>query len=164
MSVLELCLRLENTAVGTLIRESLYGFPIVVAIHILGLALSVGTLVWFDLRLLGVVMQSCRVSEVYRRLAPWLLSGFGAMFVSGTILFVSFATWAYENVYFRIKLAAMVLAGVNALVFHFRTERAIATWDAAPRPPLAARIAGLTSIAVWAVVILAGRMMSYTMF
>jgi hypothetical protein len=44
------------------------------------------------------------------------------------------------------------------------TQRQSATWDDAPRPPAAARIAGLASIVLWALVILAGRMMSYTMF
>ena len=164
MSILQICEWLERTSLATLVRESLYGFPIVVAFHILGLTLSVGTLVWFDLRLLGVSMRGCRVSEVYRRLAPWLLTGFIVMLVSGAVLFTAFATSAYGNLYFRIKLVALVLAGVNALVYHFTTERAIARWDESPRPPLAARIAGLTSIVVWASVIVAGRMMSYTMF
>ena len=164
MSVLEICQWLEGTSLSILVRESAYGFAIVVAIHILGLTVSVGTLMWFDLRLLGVSMRGCRVSEVYRRLAPWLLSGFAVMFVSGATLFAAYATSASGNLYFWIKAAALLLAGVNALVYHFTTERAIARWDDAPRPPLAARLAGLTSIVVWAVVILAGRMMSYTMF
>jgi hypothetical protein len=164
MSILHICEWLESTSLATLIRESAYGFPVVVAFHILGLTLSVGTLVWFDLRLLGVSMRNFRVSEVYRRLAPWLLSGFAVMFITGAMLFTAFATSAYGNLYFRIKAAAILLAGVNALVYHFTTERAIARWDDAPRPPLGARIAGLTSIVVWGGVIVAGRMMSYTMF
>jgi hypothetical protein len=56
------------------------------------------------------------------------------------------------------------LAGVNALVFHVITQRASEDWDTASRPPLAARVAGLTSIVLWVAVMLAGRMMSYTMF
>ncbi|HLG54264.1 MAG TPA: DUF6644 family protein [Vicinamibacterales bacterium] len=164
MTVLQICEWLEATSLSVLIRESQYGFPIVVAIHILGLTLSVGTLVWFDLRLLGVSMRQCRVSDVYRRLAPWLLTGFAIMFISGAVLLAAFATSAYGNLYFRIKAAALVLAGVNALIYHFTTERAIARWDEAARPPLRARLAGLSSIVVWAIVILAGRMMSYTMF
>jgi hypothetical protein len=164
MTLLTICEWLESTSLSILVRESLYGFPIVVAIHLLGLTLSVGTLVWFDLRLLGVGMRGIRVSELYRRLAPWLLSGFAVMFISGTILFAAFATSAYGNLYFRIKAAALVLASVNALIYHFATEHTLARWDDAARPPLRARIAGLTSIVVWAVVILAGRMMSYTMF
>jgi hypothetical protein len=164
MSALEICAWLEATWIAVLVRESLWGFPIVVAVHILGLTLSIGTLVWFDLRLLGIVMRRVPASRIYRQLAPWLLTGFVVMFTSGLALFMAFATDAYGNWYFRIKAAAIVLAGVNALAYHFTTERGIARWDAAARPPAGARLAGLVSILLWATVILSGRMMSYTMF
>jgi hypothetical protein len=58
----------------------------------------------------------------------------------------------------------MLLAGVNALYFHFTTGGRMAAWDDSPRPPVAARLAGVVSIVVWAVAILAGRGMSYTIF
>ena len=164
MSILNICTWLEATPVGILVRESLWGFQIVVALHLLALAFSVGTLVWFDLRLLGVSMRGFRVSEVYRRLAPWMLTGFATMLVTGTMLFIAFATRAYDNVFFRIKLAAMLLAGVNALMFHFITERQIAGWDESPSPPFGAKLAGGISMLAWTVVVLAGRIMSYTMF
>lgn len=162
MSIPELLTWLEGHF--AFVPESLWGFPILVTIHLLGISLSVGTLVWFDLRLLGVSMTRCRVSEVYRRLAPWTLGGFLIMFTTGGILFSGFATRAYGNTYFRLKMAAIILAGVNALVFHFVTERGSARWDDAEMPPLAARMAGLMSIILWAGVIFSGRMMSYTMF
>jgi hypothetical protein len=164
MSALDACAWLEATWIAVLVRESLWGFPLVVAIHILGLTVSIGTLVWFDLRLLGVVMRRIPVSRVYRQLAPWLLTGFVVMFASGIALFMAFATDAFGNLYFRIKAAAILLAAVNALAYHFTTERGIGRWDAAPRPPAGARLAGLVSILLWVTVILSGRMMSYTMF
>lgn len=86
------------------------------------------------------------------------------MFISGGMLLAGFATAAYGNLYFRIKIAALLLAGVNALIYHRVTERGIAGWDHGARPPGPARLAGLASIFLWAVVIMAGRMMSYTMF
>jgi hypothetical protein len=162
--MLELGEWLEATSVAVWVKESQYGFAIVVATHILGLTVSVGTLVWFDLRLLGVSMLRTPVSQLYRRLMPWTLSGFVVMFASGAILLAAYATAAYGNVYFRIKAAALVLAGVNAFFYHGVTERQITRWDEARRPSIPARMAGLISIVIWAIVILAGRMMSYTMF
>jgi len=164
MTLLDVLIWLEGTSLATLIQESRYGFPIVVAAHILGLALSVGTLLWVDLRLLGLTLRRLSVSHVYRSLAPWFLIGFAVMFVSGLTLFTAYATLAYGNFYFRLKMVALVLAGANALVFHFVTQRNSAEWDAAPRPPASARLAGAASIVLWIAVMLAGRMMSYTMF
>jgi hypothetical protein len=164
MSLLQMAEWLEATSAGVMVRESAWGFPVLVAIHLLGLSLSAGLLVWFDLRLLGYSMPRVPASTVYRQLMPWILAGFVVMFVSGGLLLAGFATSAYGNTYFRLKAAAIVLAGINAAVYHLVTERHIARWDAGVRPAGPARLAGLTSIVLWALVILAGRMMSYTMF
>lgn len=164
MSLLGFCEWLEATPVALMVRESAWGFQILAAIHIMGLALSVGTLVWFDLRLLGVAMTRVRVSEVYRHLMPWAGVGFFVMFTTGALLFAGSATAAYGNLAVRTKLSAIVLAGVNALLYHLVTEKRIAAWDRAPHPPLGARVAGLVSIALWASVVIAGRMVSYTLY
>lgn len=164
MTLLDVCKWLEATPVGLLVRESLYGFPILVGLHPLGIALSIGTLLWVDLRLLGVSLRRCRVSNVYRSLAPWFAVGFTVMFVTGGMLFIGYATSAYANPYFRFKIAAIGLAGVNALIYHFTVGRRESSWDDAPRPPAAARASGVASLVIWAGVIVAGRMISYTMF
>ena len=164
MSVLQVCEWLEQTSIGVMVTQSIWGFPILVALHIFGLTLSVRVLLWFDLRLVGVSMLRRPVSLVYRRLMPWFLVGFGIMFVTGGLLFIGFATLAYGNIYFRLKMAAILLAGVNALAYHSMTERHIARWDELETPPRPVRLAGFISIALWVSVIMAGRMMSYTMF
>ena len=155
---------LENSQVGVLVRESLYGFPILVGIHILGLVLSVGTFLWFDLRLLGFALRSAAVSRVYRHIIPWATSGFMVMFLSGAMLFTGYATKAYGNPYFRVKVAALLLAGLNAALYHVVTERGQPAWDTATRLPPAARAAGLISLLLWATVIMCGRLMAYTMY
>lgn len=155
---------LEQTSIGLMVRESLWGFPVLVGLHILGLIFSVGFLLWFDLRLVGVGITSERVSSLYRRVMPWAAVGFVSMFTTGGVLFTGFATHAYHNAFFRVKVAMFVLAAVNALYYHGVTERQIAAWEGAARPPAAARVAGVISLALWATVILCGRMMSYTMF
>ena len=164
MTLLQICEWLESTRLAELVTQSLYGFQILVAIHLLGLGLSVGMVVWFDLRLLGKVLTATPVSQVYRRLAPWMMTGFVLMFTSGATIFVGFASAAYSNPYFRIKLATIALAGLNAAVFHFSTQKRLAGWDAWTHPPAGARAAGAISILSWIGVVLAGRMMSYTMF
>jgi len=164
MSIPDIAIWLESTTPATLVRESTWGFPIVVATHILGITLSAGMIMWFDLRLLGVVLRGSPVSAVYRGVIPWAGTGFAVMFASGGLLLAAYATAAHGNPYFRIKMAALGLAGLNALVYHLSIDRRRAAWDAQATPPPAARAAGLVSILVWTCVILAGRMMSYTMF
>ena len=153
----------EGTGIGRIARESLYGFQILVAIHILGLIFSVGTLLWVDLRMLGLCLQGRGLSEIHRALSRWFIAGFSIMFVSGVALFAGFATSAYGNVFFRVKVVAIILAGINAAVFHGLVQRMPLRADTDP-PSWAVRLAGALSLGSWAVVIVCGRLISYTLF
>ena len=163
MPVPSWCEWLQGSAVGTMVRESLWGFPILVTIHLMAIGLSAGLLFWFDLRPVGVTLRRWPILAFYRRLAPWMLTGFAIMFVTGGLLFTGYATSVYPNIFFRVKMSAMVLGGINALVFHFVTEQRLAGWESGATPG-SAKFAGLASILVWTTVILAGRMMAYTIF
>jgi hypothetical protein len=154
---------LEGTGIAAIARESLYGFQILVAFHIVGLIFSVGSLLWVDLRMLGWSLAGQSLSAVYRSLSRYFLVGFTAMVISGAALFAGFATSAYGNAWFRVKMLAMALAGVNAIVFHILVRRMPEPAELAA-PSLQIRVAGTLSILCWGVVILCGRMMSYTLF
>lgn len=156
---LDICRVLELTTVSTIVRES--AFPYVEGAHVLGLSLSVGTVMWFDLRLLGATMTTRPVSEVFHDLKPWMFTGFGVMFLTGALLFLAHATKAYANSYFRVKLALLILAGLNAAVYHLTIGRHAADWDKSPVPPRAAQAAGLLSLALWFCVVAVGRMLAY---
>jgi hypothetical protein len=164
MGLLEFCQWIEDTPLGVYVRESLYGFQILTATHIVGIALSAGAFAWFDFRLLGVALQRVPVTSVYRRIIPIATTGFIIAFISGGLLFVGYAVPAYGNLAFRLKMSALLLAGANALAYHFITERGIVTWNSNPTPPAAAKLAGLFSLMLWTSVILCGRMMAYTIF
>lgn len=161
MSLLEICQAIENSQIGTTIRESNY-YWMLNGSHVLGIAVSAGAIFWFDLRAMGVNMRHMRISEVYRQINAWMVGGFALMIVTGLLLFWARAAASYGNVYFRIKLVGLLLAGANAAYFNFRTARGIAAWDTAPYPPLGVRMAGLFSILLWGAVIASGRLMAYT--
>ena len=161
MSLLEICQAIENSQIGTAMRESNY-YWMLNGSHVLGIALSAGAIFWFDLRAMGLNMRHMRISEVYRQINAWMVGGFALMMITGLLLFWARAAASYGNVYFRIKLVGLVLAGANAMYFNYYTARGIAAWDSAPVPPTRVRMAGLLSIVLWAAVIASGRLMAYT--
>jgi hypothetical protein len=163
MSLLEICQWIENTPSSTALRESIWLFPICESTHVLGLAFSVGTVLWFDLRLVGASMRRYSISETFDSVKPWMFAGFVVMMISGVFLFWSHALRCYESGYFRIKLVLLVLAGLNIFVFHSTIDRRRAEWDKAPIPPLQARLAGVTSILLWLAIVAVGRLMAYTL-
>jgi len=159
MSLLDLCKAIEQTTISSIVRES--AFPYVEGAHVLGLSLSVGTVLWFDLRLLGAAMRTRPVSEVFQDLKGWMFAGFGIMFLTGGLLFAAHATKAYASGYFRVKMALLILAGVNTVVYHLTIDRRKSEWGKAPVPPLRARVAGLVSLLLWFSVVAVGRLFAY---
>jgi hypothetical protein len=156
------CIWLANTPGGTYIRESIWEFPTIEGIHVLSIAMSVGMILWFDLRLMGVSMKHRPISEIFRGVYWYMVGGFAAAILSGLLLFWAEADRAYPNIFARLKFLALLFAGLNILYFHLGTQRSQSDWDDSPTPPLRVRIAGFMSIACWVVVISAGRMMAYT--
>jgi hypothetical protein len=163
MSLLAWCQWLQETPLSTAIRTSAYTYPLIEGSHVLGLAFSVGTIIWFDLRLLGVTMRKDRVSEVFNQLRPWTTAGFVVMIVTGSLLFLSRAADAYASTYFRIKVGLLMLGALNIVIFHTTIDRQREHWDAAETPPLRARLAGLLSLVLWFSFIAAGRSMAYNL-
>src|ERR1043165_4479778 len=105
---------MQVSDIGTGIRESIWTFPIIEATHVLALALSVGILIWFDLRLMGWGMRHQPISQVHRQVMPIATFGFVVMFITGVLLFWSEAEKCYLSGFFRAKVLFLIAAGVNA--------------------------------------------------
>jgi hypothetical protein len=86
------------------------------------------------------------------------------MVITGALLFYAIPVRSYQSLWFRLKVIALILAGLNAFVFHSGIDRRVAEWDLAPTPPPAARRAGATSLVLWAIIVVAGRMIAYNWF
>lgn len=152
---------LENTWVGTGIRESLYVYPALHFVHILSNSLMFGMIVFLDLRLLGFGLRRQSVSDVAEQLLPWTWAGWTLMFLSGALIFSSDAVRYSESTPFLIKMGLMLLAACNAAVFHNTAYRKVAQWGQQGSPPLPARMAGGVSILTWLAVISTGRWIGY---
>lgn len=161
MSLLGWCQWLEHTPFATAISESVWLFPLIEGSHILALPLSVGMILMFDLRLLGLAFRSGSTSRMMSDLARWSKVGFAIMFVTGGLLFMTQAGKAYGNGFFRAKLLFLLILGINAAVYQIVFYPRMDQWDASGRTPLGARVCGVLSLVVWIGVIICGRTMAY---
>jgi len=152
---------LGSTPWSVALHESRYAFLVVLTVHVLTLTVFVGTAIMIDLRLLGAAMTRVPVSEVISRLLPWSRAGLAVMIASGALLFYASPLVRYENVFFRLKMAALALALANVWLFNRTLYRRVAEWDLDPVPPRGARVAAVVSLVLWATMITAGRMMAY---
>ncbi len=164
MSLLGFCEWLASTPWSVALHESHYVFLIVLTVHVLTLTVFVGTAVIIDLRLLGLTLRHLPVSALMTDLLPWTRAGLLVMLASGILLFYAAPVLRYENLFFRLKMAALAAAAVNAWVFRRTIYRSVAEWDCDDVPPRRARLAGGISLLLWVVIITGGRMIPYQVY
>jgi hypothetical protein len=152
----------QNSALSEWLRTSLKAVAIVNALHVMSIATVFGTIFFVDLRLLGFPDVSRSFSRLHHALVRWTWAAFALAAVSGVLLFMVNAVTYQRNTAFWLKMGAIVLAGINMLVFERFTAKSVASWDQGVMPPTAARFAGALSIVLWVSVIFLGRWIGFT--
>ena len=146
---------LEATPVGAAIRESVWLFPAIEAVHLLALALLGGAVLMLDLRLLGVGLAAQATSAVERGARPWLIGAIATMIVTGALIGLSEAVKLHDKPAYWVKMAALA----TALVFTFAVKLPLAHRDVAG---LSAKALAVVSLALWLTVALAGRWIGFS--
>ncbi len=144
-----------------LLASSLNFWGLLEGTHVLTLMLFAGTIFVVDLRLLGLIFKKTPVSVVSDRILPLTIFAMVLMITTGVALFFAKPLLYYHNVWFRLKLVFLAAAFINIIVFHFRVQRNMAAWDAAPKPPASARVSAAVSLLCWILVISFGRFIAY---
>ena len=149
---------IETSALGYLVRDSIWLFPTAEILHFMGLSLLIGSLLVVDCRLLGVV-HGFPVAAVYKFLR-WSLAGFSINLVTGTMFFFSDPFRYYPNIAFRIKMLLILLAGLNALYFAVKVRSNSALTEGGEAGTDIKTVSTL-SLLFWLGVIILGRFIPY---
>ena len=147
----------EATPVGRAIADSVWAFPILEAVHLLGLCMLGGALLVVDLRLLGLGLTGQPVARLARYARPWLVASVIVMVLTGVPLFLSEAIKAYYNTSFWVKMCTLPVA----LTFTFVVRERVARREA-DDPGVTGRIVGAVSLALWFTVAAAGRWIGFS--
>jgi hypothetical protein len=157
MSVLSFFQWCEASALGTAIRDSQWLFPVIEAVHLLGLALMGGLVLLVDMRLMGLAMPRKPVAALAREIEPWLISALAVMLTTGLLLYTSEPTKLYYNAAFWMKMGFLA----SAIIFTFTVRRTVLAADAARVRPVWGRLVALISILLWAGVGIGGRAIGF---
>ena len=141
-----------NLPLSIAIRSAPWPFPVLEILHIAGLVLVFGSVLIVDLRLLGVMLRREPGGQVSGDLMRWAWPGFVVQILTGPLLFIANSRKFYDSVFFRSKLALLVLA----ITFHFVVVRRVSASVDAGVSPGRARLTGGVSLALWAAVIVSG--------
>ena len=134
---------LEGTELAYQIGAT-WWFPLLESLHVVGLALLLGSILMLDLRLLGWTARGNLPAQMSAGMMGWVWLGFGIALVSGMGMFISRPSAYAANTAFQIKFVLLMVLGGNLALY--RLTR-LST----------ARIAATVSLVAWAGVVLAGR-------
>src|ERR1700728_5287858 len=116
--LLEFVQWIQLTGFFTALRGSANVYPIVMSLHMVGIALFGGMILMTDLRLLGWAMTKRSIADVVNQLRVPKRWGLLLTVTCGFLMFGSKAEEYYYNAFFRTKLILLALVVVQALVFY----------------------------------------------
>jgi hypothetical protein len=148
------------SSLATAVRQSIWIYPFLQTVHVIGLALLFGAITTFDLRVLGL-NKELAVSQLWRHVKPCVWCGFLMTVASGVPLFIGGAADFADNPAMQLKLLFIVLACLNAAVFEFRLRPSASQWDRGVAAPHLAHLSAALSLTFWLAVMIAGRMIAY---
>jgi hypothetical protein len=150
---------LETTSVSHLMTGTRWAWPAAESIHFFGLAMMVGCVGLFDLRLMGMAKRMSPIA-VYK-LIPWGLAGFAMDLVTGIAFLCGTPDQYFYNEAFWWKVAFLLTAGLNAGLFYLTQFSEVRRLPAGADAPMAARWIGAISLACWVGVMAAGRLLTF---
>ncbi|MEC8950931.1 MAG: DUF6644 family protein [Pseudomonadota bacterium] len=139
------------------------GFPpIIQTVHILGIAVVMGSIVLLDLRVLGLAVPSQKIGEMTERVMPWLWWALASNFISGAFFLFGRPNRYFNNPVFGWKLSFLIPAILLALVFHVMCKTQTNYWEFNTRRIWTAKCIALMSLGLWIMVAMAGRWIAYS--
>jgi len=149
----------EALPLAVALRASAPLHAAVATVHLVGVALLVGSVAVLDLRLLGL-SRTLPVRRLAAHVLPWTAASFLLIVPSGLLMFLARAGELVARPLFALKMMLILAGGTNAALFHAGTFRGVAAWDTQAVPPAAARAAAVLSLALWLSVLACGRLLA----
>lgn len=148
---------LEASGLAEWVRSSNEGYPSMIALHAIGMAVMVGISLLLDLRLVGW-FAAIPVKTLERLFGVgWI--GFGINFISGSALFTAQATSYIVDWVFMTKMTLVLLGAISAAILQ-PAVAASGAWPGGRIPGGTKAIAGI-AIVIWVVAIIMGRLTAY---
>jgi len=150
---------LENSPFAAWVRESVWGWPLVLSVHVIGTALVIGFVIIVNLRMLGLFETIPYVS--LNRLFPVIWAAFALQVVSGLVLWTAKPTRYVADGAFDLKIL-LIAVGFVLLAYFYRTlKRDAAAWDANGTVPSSGAKFVVPTLLVWCGVVVAARLTAY---
>jgi hypothetical protein len=152
---------IQFTAFFTALRGSANVYPIIMSLHMVGIAMFGGMILMTDLRLLGWAMRKQSIADVVNQFRVPKRWGLLLTATCGILMAGSKAEEYYYNAFFRTKLILFAIVIITELVFYRSVYANPAALDQSPSVPGNAKLAAARSLLLWTSIACCGRGIGY---
>jgi hypothetical protein len=152
---------IQATAFFTWLRGSANTYPIIMSMHMIGIAFFGGMVLMTDMRLLGLAMRKRSIADVVNQFRVPKRWGLLLTVTCGILMAGSKAEEYYYNAFFRTKLILLAVVVISELVFYRSVYADPVALDRSPTIPGSAKMAAALSLALWTAIACCGRGIGY---
>jgi hypothetical protein len=160
--VKQFALWLSTTQPSLFIQEhNSWAIPTIQSIHIVGIAIVMGSVLLIDLRVLGWAGMDQTLGQTARRFGPWLTGSLWLLLATGILMVVGEPVRELVTFSFWLKMALVAVGALVAIVFQSALRRHEQQWEATLIHRPSVRVLAVLTFLVWACIIVLGRLIAY---
>lgn len=153
---------LSTTAPSVFIQSnSGWVVPIIQSIHIVAIAVVVGSILMLNLRILGWAGTDRTLRQTHSRFSPWQSWGIAVLLVTGLLMLVGEPVREIVSFSFWAKMVLILAGSAAAMVFERALGRHEAAWDAQGGAAKGLEPLAVATLCIWLLVIVMGRLIAY---
>ena len=156
----QFALWLASTPPSVFIQEhNAWAIPAIQTVHIVGIALVMGSVLMIDLRILGLAWTEQTLRQTTARFGPWLTGSLWLLLATGLLMVVGEPVRELVSFSFWLKMALVAIGAVVAVSFQ-RALRREERWERQAAQP-SIKLLAIVTFFVWIGVIFLGRLIAY---
>ena len=153
---------LSTTAPSVFIQEhNAWAIPAIQSIHIVGIAMVMGSVLMIDLRILGWAGSDQTLGQTTRRFGPWLTGSLWLLLATGILMVIGEPVRELVTFSFWLKMGLVAVGTVVAVVFQVALRRHEQRWENTLVGQPSTKVLAVLTFLIWASIIVLGRLIAY---
>jgi putative copper export protein len=152
---------LSQTPLSLAIQTREWIIPTIQSVHIVAIAVVMGSVFMIELRLWGWAGRDQTVSETTARFGPWLVGALAVLLVTGAVMVIGEPERELLAMSFWLKMSLVAIGTIVAIAFQRAVERRDRAWEPAMVDRRRIKAAAVVVLLIWLGVIVLGRLIAY---
>ncbi|HXP86367.1 MAG TPA: DUF6644 family protein [Bryobacteraceae bacterium] len=138
-----------------------WAIPTIQSIHIVGIALVLGSVFMIDLRILGWAGTDQTLRQTTSRFGPWLTGALCLLLVTGVLMVIGEPVRELVTFSFWLKMLLVAVGTLIAVVFRITLRKREQQWEETLVTRRSTKLLAILTFLVWACIIILGRLIAY---